>query len=129
MIRKILAVIAGSALWTVLWFGCNALLKSVGLLPAFDGSARFNAPLPLGLLLLSSIVFSVLAGYTTAALAGGDDRSRLGTVWVLAVLQLLFGIFAQAQFWNVLPLWYHLLFLLALVPATIVGGRLRVRTR
>ena len=119
MIRNILAAIAGSAAWTVLWLGYNALLRRSGLLP-FDGTARFDAPLPLLLLLAGSVLFSVLAGYLTAAIA----REKSGSVRVLAVLQLAFGIFAEAQFWNLLPVWYHLLFLFALVPATLFGGRL-----
>jgi hypothetical protein len=125
MIRNILAVIAGSAVWTVLWLGYNALLKRSGLLP-FDGTARFEAPLPLGLLLAGSIVFSVVAGYVTAMLARVSSTGS-GAVWTLAVLQLAFGIFAEVQFWHLLPLWYHLLFLLALVPATVFGGQLRRR--
>jgi hypothetical protein len=111
----------------MLWLTYNALLKSTGMLP-FDGTTRFDAPLPLLLLLVGSVVFSVFAGFVTAALVR-DARSGLGGVTALAVLQLALGIFAEAQYWSLLPVWYHMLFLLALVPATVFGGRLRLRTR
>ncbi len=127
MIRNTLAVIAGSALWTVLWLSYNALLGSLGQLP-FDGVNRFVAPGPLVLLLLGSVAFSLLAGAVTARLSrdrdAGSRLSGLGAVWALALLQFALGIFFQAQVWSLLPLWYHLFFLGTLVPATWFGGRL-----
>jgi hypothetical protein len=50
-------------------------------------------------------------------------------VWGLAVLQLLLGIGIEASAWSMTPVWYHVVFLALLVPATVYGGRLRVRRR
>jgi hypothetical protein len=43
------------------------------------------------------------------------------------VIQLGLGIFFQSQAWQLMPLWYHVPFLLLIVPATLLGARLRLR--
>ena len=123
MIRNILAVIAGSAAWTVLWLGMNAALRSASLLPA-DATKRIDAAPPLLIMLVGSVVFSIVGGYVTAAIANGETYKP---VLVLCALQLAMGIFFQAQAWRLMPLWYHLPFLLLLVPATLLGGWLRLK--
>ena len=80
--------------------------------------------MPLLAMLLASVVFSVAVGWITTAIAGSNDyRAAL----LLALIQLGLGIFFQAQAWSLMPLWYHLPFLLLLVPATLLGARLRMR--
>ena len=122
MIRNILAVIAGSAAWTVLWLGMNAALRSASLLPA-DATKRIEAAPPLLIMLVGSVVFSIIAGYVTAAVAVGGGYTP---IYVLCALQLAMGIFFQAQAWQLMPLWYHVPFLLLLAPATLLGGWLRL---
>ena len=123
MIRNILAVIAGSAAWTVLWLGFIAVLKSASLLPA-DATRRVEAAPSLMLLLAGSVVFSIIAGYFAAAITTSGTYTP---VLVLCALQLALGIFFQAQSWKLMPIWYHLPFLLLLVPATLLGGWLRLK--
>jgi hypothetical protein len=43
----------------------------------------------------------------------------------LGLILLGVGMFVQAQYWYLMPLWYHLAFLLLLVPACMIGSRLR----
>lgn len=124
MVRSILAVLAGAVAWDVLYLGSNALLAA--LLPG-----AFNADGPtdqLGVLLLTlslSILFFVISGYITAAVA---QKNPLGHGLALGLIQLPQGIFAQSQYWELLPLWYHLLFLGLLVPCTVLGAQIwRVR--
>jgi hypothetical protein len=47
------------------------------------------------------------------------------TVWLLAVIQLGLGIVAEVSYWHLMPVWYHLVFLATVVPATVAGGYLR----
>lgn len=124
MIRSILAVIVGFVLWSALWLGYNALLTTFGFLPA-DSTHPVQTPMPLLLLLAGSILFSLVAGYATTALVRGPGRIH---AIVLGLLLLGIGILVQVQFWQLMPLWYHLLFLALLLPATVWGGRLRQRT-
>ena len=123
MFRTVAAVIAGNFIWTALWLGTNALLRMQGLLPA-DPRERVNEPGPLVAMLVASVAFSIAAGWITTAIAGGN---RYWAAIILAAIQLALGIFFQAQAWHLMPAWYHLPFLLLLVPATLLGAWFRLR--
>lgn len=107
----------------MLWLSGNQ-----GLVAAFPAIVIPEEPLThLGILLtlmVFSVALSVLAGYVTAAIAGNNP---MRAVWVLAILQLVLGIIAQASYWSLMPVWYHILFLALIIPATKYGGKLRVR--
>ena len=123
--RTILAVLAGAVVWAVLWVGgtqaAQAALPSVlGVgQPVTDTGALVG-------LIVYSVVLSTLAGYVTATIAARDP---MRAVWALAVLQLVLGIGFEASAWNLTPVWYHIVFLALIIPATMYGGRLRVRRR
>jgi hypothetical protein len=121
----ILAVVAGAVVWAVLWVGgtqaAGAAFPSV--LPA--GQPVRDAGVLLGLIVYS-VALSMLAGYVTAALASARP---MPAVWALAVLQLVLGIGFEASAWSLTPVWYHLVFLLLIVPAIVYGGRLRAGSR
>lgn len=122
MLRSILAVIAGSVTWMVTALGMDALLMS--LFPHwFNAGGRVES---VPVLLFSgfySLFFSVLGGYVTALIAG---RSEMPHAFILGVLQLLMGIIATIKLWETAPVWYHLTFLVLLVPANLLGGQLRL---
>lgn len=119
--RTIGAVAAGAAVWAALWIGLNAILPTV--LPGIVvPGERLDHVGVLLLLMAYSVVLSIVAGYTTAAVERGDV---MRAVKVLAGLQLTFGIIAEVTAWGLLPVWYHLAFLALIVPATLLGGRLR----
>lgn len=123
MIRNILAVIAGNVAWTILWLGYNAILKGAALVPS-DATRRVEAAPALMLLLAGSVVFSVIAGFVTAAVSTG---ASYWPVFALCAVQLAMGIFFQAQSWKLMPIWYHVPFLLLLVPAALLGAWLRLK--
>ncbi len=119
--RAIGAVVAGAAVWAVLWLGMNGVLPSV--IPDIYVVGERLEHVPVLLFLIGySVVLSILAGYVTAAVRGPDP---MGAVKALAALQLTLGIVAEAANWDLLPVWYHLVFLALVVPATLYGGRLR----
>jgi hypothetical protein len=122
MVRSILAVIAGSALWTALWIGSNAIL--VAILPPRANPNKIESVPVLLLILILSLIFSILAGYVTAQLA---KRKEMAHVLGLGVLQLAMGIAAQVANFDALPLWYHISFLLLLIPGNLFGGLLQTR--
>jgi hypothetical protein len=123
--RLIGAVLAGAAVWAVLWIGGTKAAQA-----AFPGALTPGQPLVHGGALLGLILYSVglslLAGYVTAAAAGPRPLPAVGT---LAALQLTLGIIAEASYWSLMPVWYHLVFLALVVPATVYGGALRARRR
>jgi hypothetical protein len=121
----ILAVLAGAAVWAALWVG-----GTMGVAAAFPSVLPAGQPVTnagvLAALVVYSVILSVLAGYVTATVAA---KNPMPAVWGLALLQLLLGIGIEASAWSLTPVWYHLVFLALLVPATVYGGRLRVRQR
>ena len=119
IIRSIFAVLAGNFVWTVMWIGSNAIITSLN--PAvYEG--RVEDVGVLSFTILRSVIFSIIAGYLTAWLARwGEIKHAVA----LGVLQLTFGIVVSAQTFNVLPMWYHLIFNLLLIPGNVFGGWLR----
>lgn len=125
MIRSIIAVLSGSVIWGVLWVAINGILQSaIPDIARADG--RIDSVPVLGLFLFISIDLSVLAGYLTAWIIG---RKEIGHTVALGILQLVIGIMVQMQYLELLPMWYHTLFLLFLIPGNIAGGYFRVRYR
>jgi hypothetical protein len=115
--RTMLAVIAGAAVWAVLWIGGT---KAIQLTPPVTSVGTL-----LGLIGYS-IVLSLLAGFVTAATAGPSPRPA---VWALALLQLALGVIAETSAWSATPVWYHVVFLALVVPATAAGGVIRAASR
>ena len=121
MIRSIIAVIAGSVIWMVTALGMDGVLMS--LMPAWFGANGKVESVPLMLFMMSySLLFSVLGGFVTASIA---RRKEIQHALALGGLQLAMGIIATVQFYDTAPLWYHVMFLMLLVPANIFGGQLR----
>ena len=122
MIRSLGSIAAGFITWTLLFLGSNRLLEwafpaSIEVEEATSGTGM------LFVILALSIVFSIVAGWVTFKV----DRVRaLGSSLALGALLLAVGIAVQLQYWTILPLWYHLSFLGALVPGVLLGYRLAV---
>lgn len=119
--RAIAAIVVAEVLWTVLWIGFT-----LGAQAAFPEVIDPEQPLThAGALLVYvaySVVISSLAGYVAAAVRGGN---AMRTVWIFAWIQLAIGIGFEVSYWSMTPVWYHLVFLALLVPATVLGGRFR----
>ena len=119
--RIILAVLAGAAVWAVLWIGGTTLAQSLFPAQLAPGQPVTSIAAMLGLILYS-VLLSLLAGWVTALVARANWSAA---VWALAILQLTLGIIAEASAWKLLPVWYHLVFLALVVPATVLGGKWR----
>lgn len=117
MIRSILAVLAGNIIWAILFLGSNAILAR--LLPAQIKADKIESVPALLLLLALSLIFSIIAGYITARIA---KRKEITHTLVLGILQLAMGIAAQMANYDAVPLWYHIVFLLLLIPGNLFGG-------
>ena len=118
--RSVLAVLTGAIVWAVLWLGINQGL--VALAPGTFGVEPVTSTVGLLSLWGLCLAISILAGYLT----GIVSRQRVGEhASALGVLQLGLGIFFQVSYWDVMPVWYHVLFLLSLFPAHAYGGLLR----
>jgi hypothetical protein len=131
MVRIILGVIAGFVAWSILWVGSDQVLMAtldwyrehqLAFQKAMFNGESFQASSTILIMhLVRSVIISLISGYLAALVAAENRRAPL----ILGVLLLLFGIMVQAFAWKYIPVWYHLLFLLLLIPVTMIGGRLR----
>lgn len=116
--KSVIAVVAGLALWTVLWLGGNQAL--LAMMPELAAGEPIEGTGVLLFLIVFSAVLSVLSGLATGKLA---PRAPLGHAWALAGVLLAIGVAVQASAWTLFPVWYHVAFLGLIVPATLFGGR------
>lgn len=133
--RIILGVIVGFVAWTILWVGGDEALAMLS--PgwygthklAFEKAAFNNTPFEASSTMMvfhlfRSVITSFLSGFLAAFAANENRRTTL----ILGILLLIVGIIFQAMAWSLLPIWYHLAFLLLLIPVTIAGGYLKKTT-
>lgn len=130
--KIILGVVVGFIVWLVLWIGSDLVLMTT--LPnwygrhqtEFEAAVNNQTPFAVDSMILiigliRSVIFSVISGFLAALIAKENNKSTLG----LGILLLLFGILVQSIFWNYVPMWYHIPFLLLLIPMTTLGGKLK----
>jgi hypothetical protein len=121
LIRRVLGVVAGLATWIAVAAVAGLIMRSAW--PAYARVAdAMTFTLPMMLARLSIGAFATLAaGWVTTAIA---PRPML--VRVIPGLLLLVAFIPQhISLWNTFPVWYHLTFLLSLVPLTYLGGAAR----
>jgi hypothetical protein len=121
ILRSLGAVIAGFAAWTVLWLASNKV-ATLAAPDAFDENGLTASSGILLAFLVASVVYSILAGWVTAAVAG---RSEIGHAVALGIVQTIVGVGVQMSYWDAMPLWYHLPFLALLLPGNVLGGWIR----
>ena len=90
----------------------------MGVLPANDAQAIRDAG-PLLIVLGLGVACSVLAGFLAGLVARASARTCLT---VLGVLLLASGFYFEMSSWNLTPVWYHVAFLVMLIPAAFAGG-------
>lgn len=130
--RIVLGVVVGFIAWSIIWVGGDEALGSA--LPgwygvhklAFEKAAFNQTPWEadsafLLFKLVHSIVTSLVSGYLAAFVANENRRTTL----ILGLLLLVVGIAVQAMVWNLIPIWYHVVFLILLIPMTILGGKFK----
>ena len=120
--RIILATVAGFVLWSALWLVAGLVVLSV-VPDAYgeDGRTVTSAGILL-VFILAAVVISLVAGWL-AMLVGRDGGRR--AAMILAVLLLVVGLAVEISTWAYAPVWYHLVFLGLLVPATMAGAALK----
>jgi hypothetical protein len=102
--------------------GMDAVLRSLA--PAWFGpNGRVDSVPVLLFALFYGLLFSVLGGYVTALIA---KRQELQHAFILGLLQFAMGLIATVKFYDTAPLWFHVSFLVLLIPANVFGGQLRM---
>lgn len=119
MKRKILGVVAGVVTWVVISLIAGLILR--GAWPeyvAVSDTMDFTLPMKIARLVIGAIA-TLGAGWVTALIS----RSTM-TALIPGVIFLLVFIPQHIMLWDKFPLWYHLTFLVTLVPLCYLGGKL-----
>lgn len=117
MTRSIVGIVAGLAIWLAIVMLAGLVFRSVW--PEYARVAEamtFTLPMMMARLSISAVA-TLAMGLVTAAIA----RSMLVRL-IPGVLLLAVFIPQHVMIWDRFPVWYHLTFLLSLVPLTYVGG-------
>jgi len=123
--RQILAFLAGLVTWILVASIINRLLRA-----GMPGYAAAEPALTFTLLMKwSRLAFAALAslsaGYVVARLAPGARRLPL----ILGALVLALFLPVHYDLWDKLPVWYHLVFLISIVPLFWAGAVLAGTSR
>jgi hypothetical protein len=73
--------------------------------------------------LAAGMLATVAAGWVTVLV----DRQSEQTLYSTAVLLLLISLVEHYRVWAQYPVWYHLVWLISIVPCALLGGRLQTR--
>lgn len=120
MKRAVLAVVVGFIVWTVIWLGGGAILQS-SMPNAFPTGGSITDVTALVITLGLSIVCSLAAGIFASKIGATSSGKA---VVALSFILLAVGIGVQASMWHLMPVWYHLAFLVLIIPMTLLGGRI-----
>ena len=116
--KNVIGVVAGLAAWIAVVAVAGLIMRSSW--PAYARVAdamTFTLPMMLARLSIGALA-TLAAGWVTTAIA-----PRPMVIRVIPGLLLLAAFIPQhISLWNTFPVWYHLTFLLSLVPLTYLGG-------
>jgi hypothetical protein len=119
MVKPILGVVAGLAVWLILASVAGLILRAAW--PAYAQVAtemKFTLSMKIARLAIGALA-TVAAGVVARAVA----RSTAAGLVVGAVLLVIF-VPEHVELWDKFPIWYHLTFLLSLVPLSYFGSRM-----
>ena len=124
MAKNVLGVIAGLAVWVIAATVAGLMMRASW--PAYASVASamtFTLPMMIARLSIGALA-TIAMGMVTAAVA----PSAVARV-TPGVLMLVAFIPEHVTLWEKFPVWYHLTFLISLVPLTYAGSRIADRLR
>ncbi len=120
MWRTVGSIVAGFFAWglvvTVLNFGLRAAIPGYH---AAEATLQFTLAMMAGRLIEAAIA-SLAAGAIVRWIA----PSTKWAPWVVGLVILAMFLPVHVRLWNTFPVWYHLSFLVPLVPLVVLGSRL-----
>jgi hypothetical protein len=120
MKRSILALLAGFAAWALV-----ATLLNFGLRAGIPGYAAGEPTMTFTLgMKIARLILGALSSLAAGAATGLIAPSKRAVPWVLGGLILALFIPEHVQIWPKFPVWYHLTFLVTLVPFVVLGAAL-----
>ena len=122
MARKTLGVVAGLAVWIAVVSVAGVIMRASW--PAYARVAdamTFTLPMLAARMTIGALA-TLAAGLVTATIAPLSVLTRLmpGVLLVIAFIPV------HVTLWDKFPVWYHLAFLLSLVPLSYLGGTMTI---
>jgi hypothetical protein len=120
----IAGIVIGFIVWSIIFVGGESLMRAIapGTVAPVDAT-YVDSPLLLLGYLIRSVIASIVAGFVASLIAKENSQTTV----ILGVILLAVGLMVQIGAWSMLPVWYHLIFLVLLIPMTILGGKLKKR--
>jgi hypothetical protein len=118
MTKNILGVVAGLAVWITIVSIAGAIMRVFW--PAYASVAdamTFTLPMLVARLSIGALA-TLGAGMVTGTIVQQSALARL----MPGVLLLIAFVPVHVMLWDTFPVWYHMTFLLSLVPLTYLGG-------
>jgi hypothetical protein len=122
--RIVLAVIVGFVLWTILWVAAGQIIAAI----APDAFPEERASDATGLMILFnvlSVVFSIVSGFAVAKIG---RAAPMRSAWALAIVLFVVGLVVEITGWGRTPVWYHIVFLILLIPGVMIGAKIGAGT-
>jgi len=120
MWRTLASIIGGLVAWavvvTLLNFGLRATIPGYH---AAEATLQFTMAMKAGRLIEAALA-SLVAGAVTSGIA----PSSRWAPWTVGLIILGMFLPVHANLWSKFPVWYHLSFLVPLVPLVVIGGLL-----
>jgi hypothetical protein len=123
MARKIIAFVCGLAAWVLVASLLDRLLRVA--LPGYavaEPIMAFSLTMQWARLALGALA-SLSAGFVVARVAPTSKHLPA----ILGALVLVVFLPVHYSLWNKFPIWYHLVFLLTIVPLVVLGARVGTR--
>jgi len=120
MKRAILAFLLGLVAWVLV-----VSVLDRGLRIGIDGYAAAEPKLLFTTgMMAARLLIAALTSLVAGAVIGWVAPSSSRVAWVLGALLLAAFIPEHVELWHAFPVWYHLTFLVPLVPLIVLGSRL-----
>ena len=122
MAKKVLGVVAGLATWVIVASLIGRIMRASW--PEYaivEKAMTFTLAMMIARLSIGAFATVCMGAVTSALVPSPLARLMPG------VLMLVLFIPVHVMLWENFPVWYHLFFLLSLVPLTYAGGRLTQR--
>ena len=120
MWRTIGSIVAGLVSWaivvTILNFGLRAAIPGYH---AAEATLQFTMVMKIG-----RLTEAALASAAAGAMVGVIEPSKKWAPLAVGLIVLATFLPVHVKLWNVFPIWYHLAFLVPLVPLVVIGASL-----
>lgn len=121
--RTALAVIGGLVAWTLI-----VTIIDIGLRLALPGYRAAETTLIFTLTMkIARLAMAAVTSLGAGAIVGWIAPRSRWAPWIVGLVILALFLPEHVHLWPRFPVWYHLLFLVPLVPLIVLGAQLRLR--